>query len=130
MAAELRLALQYALVPENATLFARDIVAQSAQQGIQLDYSLDSLGFADSVLRSLRANGVTVEQVPEVLLGFGCYLGEVVLRAREGSWRANSATALPISIVLSDGTAFDPLGVAFAALAGASSLVDYATSIV
>lgn len=129
MAEELQLALQHELVPGNAALFARDIVTQSLQQGIQLDYSIESLEFVDSVIESLRANGVTLEQVPEVLFGFGCYLGEVIVRARGGSWRAATTSVVPIVVELEDGRSIDPIGHTFTALATPASLIEFAAAL-
>ena len=124
MSDELQLALPYELTPENAPRFAADIVAQSASQGILLDYSADSLGYLDSVVESLRANRVAVEQVGEVLLAFGCYLGETILRATGGRWVGHTG-ALPIAIRAADGTTSDPVAYAFTTLAGGATFASF-----
>ena len=124
MSDELQLALPYELTPGNAPRFAADIVAQSASQGILLDYSADSLGYLDSVVESLRANRVTVEQVGEVLLAFGCYLGETILRATGGRWVSHTG-ALPIAIRSTDGTTSDPVAYAFTTLASGASFAAF-----
>ena len=126
MAAELRLAVAYELLPENAPRFADDILEPAAGQGIALDRSRATLDYLDSVLASLRAGGVTVEQVPEVLLGFGCVLGEVVAASTGGSW-VRAGFAVPFGIRLQDGTLLDPVGHAFTALASGATFKDFPT---
>ena len=124
MAGELQLALAYELIPENAPLFASDIVAQAASQGIALDYSASTLDWLDSVTDSLRAGGVTVAQVPEVLLGFGCLLGECVARSTSAEWVA-AAFDVPIGLRV-NGDTLDPVGYAFATLASGQSYAAFA----
>jgi len=133
--AELRLALAHPLDAEHAPAFAADIVAEAATQGIELDYSPESLEYFDSVLESLRASGVTVEQVAEVLLGIGTYLGEVIARADGGAWVASAGTPLetsaplPIVLALPSGAYVDPASQPFAALRDGTSLVGFHRSI-
>ncbi|MGV8968813.1 MAG: hypothetical protein ACOH1J_00035 [Microbacteriaceae bacterium] len=115
MAAELQLALAYELTAENAPRFAEDIIAQAGSQGISLDYSASTLDYLDSVVASLRANHVTFEQVPEVIFGFGCMLGEIIAQANNGSWiKANFA--VPLGVRHADGRVVDPIGHAFSAI--------------
>ena len=126
MASELQLALAYELTPENAPRFASDIVAQAASQGVVLDYSATTLDWLDSVTVSLRAGGVTVEQVPEVLFGFGCLLGECVARSSGGEW-VDAAFDVPIGLRL-NGETLDPVGYAFATLASGRSYASFPLS--
>jgi hypothetical protein len=121
MAGELQLALAYELIPENAPRFAADIVEQAASQGVVLDYSASTVDWLDSVTDSLRAGGVSVAQVPEVLFGFGCVLGQCIPRA---TWVAASF-AVPIGLRLVDGTTVDPVGHAFATLAAGDRFVTF-----
>ena len=121
MAGELQLALAYELTPENAPRFAADIVAQAASQGIVLDYSATTIAWLDSVVDSLRAGGVIVEQVPEVLFGFGCVLGQCIPRS---TW-VSATFAVPIGLRLADGTTVDPVGHAFATLAAGDRFASF-----
>lgn len=114
MAGELQLALAHELTPQNAPLFAADIVAQAATKGVVLDFSASTLHYLDSVTASLRAAGVTLEQVPEVLFGFGCVLGECITRASDAEWVPTSFD-VPIGLRLGAIT-LDPVGFAFATL--------------
>jgi len=124
MAGELQLALAYELTPENAPLFASDIVAQAASQGVALDYSATTLDWLDSVTDSLRAGGVTVEQIPEVLFGFGCLLGECVVRSTHAEW-VDAAFDVPIGLRL-NGVTLDPVGYAFSTLASGRTYAAFA----
>ncbi len=127
MAGELQLALAYELTPANAPLFASDIVTQAAGQGVVLDYSGSTLEWLDSVTDSLRAGGVTVEQIPEVLFGFGCLLGECIARSSGGEW-VDAAFDVPIGLRVK-GTILDPVGYAFATLASGRTYAAYAQSL-
>ena len=121
MAGELQLALAYELNAENAPRFAADILAQAAAQGITLDYSASTIEYLDSVIASLRAGGVTVEQIPEVLFSFGCVLGECIPRA---TW-VPASFAVPIGLRLADGTTVDPVGHSFATLAAGDTFASF-----
>ena len=127
MAGELQLALAYELTPANAPRFAADIVAQAASQGVVLDYAAATLDWLDSVTDSLRAGGVTVEQIPEVLFGFGCLLGECITRGSSGEW-VDAAFDVPIGLRV-NGTTLDPVGYAFATLASGRSYAAFALAI-
>ena len=128
MAAELQLALAYELTAQNAPRFAADIVAQASSQGLELDYSRATCEYLDSVIASLRAGGVTVEQVPEVLFGFGCVLGEILIEATGASW-VHAEFAVPIGVRLPDARLLDPVGQTFTALLTGSSLATFVSSV-
>jgi len=121
---ELPMQIAYPMLAENAPRFADDFVQQALEQGVRLDYSGESVGYVDSVIESLRANGITVQQVADVLFGFGCYLGETVARATGGRWVTATATPLegksmfPIVLHLPSGLICDPTAAPFAALNG------------
>jgi len=119
--AELQLALAYELTPENAPRFASDIVEQAASQGVVLDYSATTIDWLDSVVDSLRAGGVLVTQVPEVLFGFGCLLGQCIPRTQ---W-VDADFDVPIGLRLADGTTVDPVGHAFATLTSGDTFASF-----
>jgi len=120
--AELRLQLAYPLEPANAPQFAADFVNEAAAQGMALDYSAASLAGLDAVIGSLRGTRVPVEQVADVLFGFGCYLGETLVRATGARWVSSTAVALgrpalfPIIVQLPGGAGCDPVAQPFVAL--------------
>lgn len=128
MAAELQLALAYELTAINAPRFAADIVEQAGSQGVTIDYSITSLEYIDSVISSLRAGGVLVEQIPEVLFGFGCVLGEILIEATGASWVAASF-AVPIGVRLPNGSVVDPVGQTFAAMLTGESLKNFVSAV-
>ena len=117
-----QLALPYELNPQNAPRFAEDIAAQARAHAIELDYSADSISYFDSVIESMRAASVEPQQVAEVLLGFGCYLGEAIIRSAGGKWVASVGTPgekvaiFPILLHLPDGRLCDPAARGFLAL--------------
>jgi len=118
---ELQLALAHELTPANAPLFAADIVAQAASQGVVLDFSATTIDWLDSVVTSLRAGGVLVTQVPEVLFGFGCVLGQCIPSAR---W-VDAQFAVPIGLRLMDGALVDPVGHSFATLTSGDTFASF-----
>src|SRR5437773_1567025 len=79
--------LKYAPLSDNASLFARDIVVAARElDSVELDYSLGSLSFVDEILQSFRQQGLDPSQVGATVVGFGCYLGEVIGRSINGCW--------------------------------------------
>ena len=83
----LRLALKYDPVPENASAFAADIVAAARELSkVNLDYSAASLGLVDGIFADLREQGESSGAIAETLFGFGCYVGEVLVRHAGGWW--------------------------------------------
>jgi hypothetical protein len=122
---EVRLTLKYALAPENAALFAADLVAVAhSVDGIILDYSVDSVSKVDGLLEAFRTEHLGPHQVGETVISVGFYLGEVLVRNANAVWRSPVGTALEASATFpailfwpgSDRLA-DPLGRAFARLA-------------
>jgi len=91
----MKLCLKYEPTPANARCFAADIVAAATKaNGANLDYTIDSLRQVDAIIESFRSDGVTSDQVAETLFGFGCYVGEVIVRRGEGKWRAAVETPM------------------------------------
>jgi hypothetical protein len=133
---EVQLQLPYELTAANASRFAADIAEQAGGQGVQLDFSADSIAYFDSVIESLRANNVQLEQVAEVLFSLGCFVGEAIVRATGGRWRASSGTSLaptapfPIVVLLPDGRLCDPAAQPFSTftLGDAASLSSFYTT--
>lgn len=133
---EVQLQLPYEPTAANAPRFAADIAAQAGGQGVQLDFSADSIAYFDSVIESLRANKVQIEQVAEVLFSLGCFVGEAIVRATGGHWRTASGTSLaatapfPLIVLLPDGRLCDPAAQPFStfALGEAASLSAFYTA--
>jgi hypothetical protein len=115
----MQLRLNYELEPANAARFAADVVASAAEvSGVTLDYGVDSLDAVDAILEELRADGVATEEIAETLFGFGCYVGEVLVRNSDATWRASNQKELewfgwPMVVGVSEQNVCNPIGKAF-----------------
>ena len=116
----MELNLKYEPIPANAGKFAADMVISAREiSGVTLDYSPGSLREVDTIIEDFRRDGVTSEMVGETLFGFGCYVGEVFVRNRNGRWRLTAETpmrdvaGLPFVIELPDGTFCNPMDKVF-----------------
>jgi hypothetical protein len=133
---EIPLQLPYEPTAANASRFAADIAEQAGSRGVPLDFSADSVAYCDSVIESLRANKVKLEQVAEVLFSVGCFVGEAIVRTTGGHWRTSAATSLattapfPMVVLLPDGRLCDPAAQPFTtfALGDAASLSSFYTT--
>jgi hypothetical protein len=112
--------LQYPATPENAAQIA-DLMVEPAQRisKVNLDYSIASLKHVDRIVRRMWREVGRVGRATETLFGFGCYIGEVIVRNHGGQWRATKETSLrdttrmPLVIELEPGTFCDPIGQVF-----------------
>jgi len=116
------LKLKHETLPENAALFSDDIVGVARRvSGVELDYSVASLDHVDALITGFRAQGVTEERFAETLFGFGCYVGEVMVRQAGGSWTSSVGTALeayasfPLLVSLPADNLSNPIGKVFKA---------------
>ncbi|CAD5998208.1 conserved protein of unknown function [Agreia sp. COWG] len=113
------------MVPANAAVFAADIVgvAQSIS-GVTLDFSVQSLESVDALIQGFRSQGITEERFAETLFGFGCYVGEVMVRNGGGSWTSSAGTPLeayasfPLLVALPPENLSNPIGKVFKAFRG------------
>ena len=72
----------------------------------------------DDIIESFRADRQSIQDVKETLFGFGCYVGEVLVRAAGGAWRENDEEHrkfmnAPFLVQLPSGTICNPIGKAF-----------------
>jgi hypothetical protein len=87
--------------------------------GFRLDYDPPSLIVVDALVDKIKATGATEHQASGLLLGLGCYVGEVFARHAKGSWRSTGEMALtrsvayPIVIALPGAVGCDALGAVF-----------------
>jgi hypothetical protein len=117
---EVRIRLRYPASPENARDHAQIAVDLARQEfDAVLDFSPESLELADSLVDSLREEGLDAEGAAERLFVVGCYLGEVMVRRLGGSWVSTSRSSLrevspwPMVVALPDGSAWDAIGKAY-----------------
>ncbi|MDH6129786.1 hypothetical protein [Kitasatospora sp. GP82] len=86
---------------------------------MELDYTAPSVQVVDEILDELRRDEVPLEDIAETLFGFGCYVGEVMVRNSQGSWRSrlgrieHEIYEFPFVIQLSGSRSCDPIGKAF-----------------
>jgi len=116
----LRIRLRYPASPENAGDHAQIAVDMAREEyDALLDFSPGSLEIADSLVDSLREEGIDGEGAAEALFVLGCYLGEVMVRRLGGAWVATARSALrgvspwPMVVALADGSAWDAIGKAY-----------------
>ena len=74
---------------------------------------------ADSLIDSLREEGLDGEEAAEALFVLGCYLGEVMVQRLGGAWVPTGRSPLrgvspwPMVVALPDGSAWDAIGKAY-----------------
>jgi hypothetical protein len=116
----MKLELRCPAAAENAPEHARVAVELFAREFERdLDFRPVSLEDVDAQLEQLREEGLTAEDLGEALFAVGCYLGEVMVLALHGRWRATKGSALdgispwPMVVTLADDSAWDVIGKVF-----------------
>ena len=102
----MKLALRFPASAENASDHARLAVSVAREEfDLVLDYSPGSLEDVDAHIESLREDGFTGEDAAEALFVFGCYVGEVMVRAPGRTMGAHRAFAPARPLSLAHGRA-------------------------
>jgi hypothetical protein len=115
----MKLNLKFDLLPENAPLFAQDIVKIAKDvSNIHLDYSVQSVKQIDDLIESFRSDGLVLQQVAETIFALGCYVGQVMVQQGGGKWVPPSDLPVdlggaPFFIAFPDGSFSNPVGKAF-----------------
>ncbi|NEQ46536.1 MAG: hypothetical protein F6K00_24540 [Leptolyngbya sp. SIOISBB] len=116
----MKINLKYEATPENAKLFAADIVAATQDiSGILLDYSPQGVQAVDDIIENLRSGDSSMEDLATTLFEFGCYLGEVFVRNHGAIWKVSSETSfqgmtsMPLLIEMPNGGIGNPIGKVF-----------------
>lgn len=109
--------LKHDIVPENAPLFAADIVVVAQEHfGATLDYSVQSLAEVDRIVGGLHEEGLKLDDVAAMVFGLGCYVGEIFVRHAGATWRAATQEEIenyygvPLIVQLSNDTTANPIG--------------------
>ena len=120
--ADMRLRLQYPPTPKNAARHAQ-LAVETAHDvdGIELDYSPESLAQIDRIITSFHAEGLQPGQIGETVFSFGCYVGEIFVRHHGGVWKMPVDTTLPdelkdanmMVIEMPNGDVWNPIGKTF-----------------
>jgi hypothetical protein len=112
--------LKYPPTPEHAARLA-ELTAQAARMTSEadLDFSVHSLNQVDRTIRRMRREAADIGQVTTTLFGFGCYVGEVLVRNIGGQWRLTQDSPLrdlsrsPMVVELDEQQFCDPISKAF-----------------
>lgn len=95
--------LKYKPIPPNMAAFAEDVVAGAREiNKIELDYSVASLHAVDTILGSMHANGLKLDQIGDTVFSFGAYVGEVFCRHAGGRWVLDARLDSEIPVVRLD----------------------------
>ncbi|WEP00888.1 hypothetical protein A6P39_042755 (plasmid) [Streptomyces sp. FXJ1.172] len=112
--------LNLPLEPAHAPRHAAAIVATAADiSDADLDYSPESIVVVEDIVDGFRAEGVSDDDMADSLIGFGCYVGEVLTRHAGGAWRRASAdhpTTVPLVVELPGARECDPIDWVFCRL--------------
>ena len=116
------------ITPADAPQLARRSVEFVQQKfEFELRYTAESLVFVEAVIDQIRATGATEQQASGLLVGLGCYAGEVLVRQARATWRcatdvkASAPTRSPIVLTLAGATVCDPLARVFQLFADPSA---------
>ena len=116
-----QLNLPYAASASNGHLFAQKFVdAVKKNDGIELDYSVNSITFVDKFLQKFSDEGLSVNDFAETIFVAGSYVGQVMIANNNGQWieqdkanLPNGISMMPIVVQLQNGTIADPIAKAF-----------------
>lgn len=122
------LTLQLEPKPENGKGlgdYFREAVKEN--EGIELDYSVDTLNFVDEFLDNFSKE-LKMDDFAETIFAAGCYSGQVMIENANGHWikqeDANlpeGVNMMPIVIKLPNGTVCDPIAKAYKRFANGES---------
>jgi hypothetical protein len=87
--------------------------------GFQLNYDPPSLIVVDMLVDKIKETGASEHQASGLLLGLGCYVGEVFVRHARASWRETAqmgmsrTVAYPIVLALPGAVGCNAIGAVF-----------------
>ncbi len=109
--------LKYDITPENAPLFAADIVDITKEvKDVTLDYSVPSLQAVDQIIGEFHEDGVTIDDIAATVFGFGCYVGEVFVKNAQATWRVatqeeiETIYGVPLILETGESDTVNPIG--------------------
>ncbi|WP_447641162.1 MULTISPECIES: hypothetical protein [Chitinophagaceae] len=87
---------------------------------MNLDYSADALSYVDKFLQRFNDKGLTVNCFAETIFVAGSYVGQVMVKNRNGIWieqeelnLSDGVSMMPIVIKLPNSNIADPIAKAF-----------------
>ena len=87
--------------------------------GFSLPYTPESLLVVDAIVDKIKETGATEHQASGLLVGLGCYAGEVLVRHARASWRLTKDMGMsrtyqyPMVLTVRGTSVCDPLGRVF-----------------
>jgi hypothetical protein len=103
------------LARSGPVLAAETVAMVHRGAGIRLDYAPTSLTLVDRIIDGIRRNKPSAEAIATILLGFGAYTGEVLVRGAGATWvdfdgQQRATFGQPFGIRTPDGRLWNPLG--------------------
>jgi len=73
-----------------------EYAVQAAKQvtGVDLNYTPESIKEVDEIVEQIRKEGMRLEEIADILFGFGCYVGEVFVRNNNAKWVKTEKTPM------------------------------------
>lgn len=112
--------LQYPPTAEHAADNA-GVVVEAAMKfsKVKLDFSPASVAHVERIIEDFRKEKVDVKAIRSTLFSFGCYVGEVLVRAKKGKWIETEKSPMkgyawsPIVVELGPGNVCNPIDKVF-----------------
>ena len=70
-------------------------LAVKRNDGIELDYSVNSIDFVDKFLQKFSDEGMSVNDFAETIFVAGSYVGQVMINNNNGQWIEQDKASLP-----------------------------------
>lgn len=88
------------LTPEDAAKYATLAVSMAEKlEGVNLDYSPNSLKSVDEIILKFHMAGKKPEDMQRAIIVLGCYVGEVMIRNLGGKWEMPNEKARAIGFI-------------------------------
>jgi hypothetical protein len=115
------LKLQLSPTPDNGQKLSQLFVdAVKNNEGVDLDYSIETLDLVDDFLQHFSDQGLSVNDFAETIFVAGCYVGQIMIRNNDGIWISQEevnlpagVSTMPIVVKLANGNIADPIAKAF-----------------
>ena len=124
----MKLRLQHPPTPKFAAVHARIAVDAAREiEGLDLDYSVESLALVDRIIGAFHDEGLEASQMGETCFAFGCYVGEVFVRSLGARWTMPRQSILSklgfgdttmMIVEMPNGDIWNPIGKVFKLLEG------------
>lgn len=102
-----------------ARIAERAVAFVERKFGILLPYNPPSLILVDAIVDKIKATGASEREASGLLMGLGCYVGEVFVRHTRATWRGTAEMRMsrvcphPMVIALPGAVGCNPIGQVF-----------------